>query len=334
MEQSAETQQNTEIAEDYPGAAEVVRTELYLPQLWSDSLTTSVAAALMAYRSDGGDSVRGEDLVNEIALEFRRILIMDAPKMPDTAAGVYIAVVRAIWQVTRRARLNRDAPHSVAHFLIALRAVRRFQAGILTAEICAALHDFCWNSATLKLQMPNRYRLEEALAVTLAALPPNELGPYWQNLQSENPQIRQSMRMGLKFFRSTHSVPHLLSTLENVPDHDIRAEIVDILEQIGEPSALPVLMRLKKQMALTDWTLSRHIGRAIKVIELHNRGHHFTNLLRSSDAPPVNDKELLRPAGEAQFNAERDRAELLRTENRTDEDTNTAANDKTPEETA
>ena len=333
MNQTTDIQQVSDTMADYPGAAKIVKTEWYLSYLWDDSLTISVDAALRAYRSDDGDSVRAEELVNKIALEFRRILVMDAPKMPETAAGVYIAVIRAVWQVLRQARLDRDQPHSVAYFLIALRAARRFQAGILTAEICAALHDFCWNSAALKLQMPDRYRLEDALALTLAALPPDELDAYWQNLQSDNPQIRQSMRFGLKFFRSTHAVPHLLSTLENVPDHEIRAKIVDILEQIGEPSAIPVLVRLKKQMALTDWPLSRHIGRAIKVIELHNRSHHYTNLLRSSDAPPVLEQELLRPAGTAQFDAERDRAELLRVENKPDTKTTAEMNRKTNAET-
>ena len=208
--------------------------------------------------------------------------------------------------------------------IVALRPVRRLKAGLITAEICAALHDFCWNSLVVKLKKPERFAIENALAVTLAALPPDELSAYWQNLQSNDARIRQSMRLGLKFFRSAHAAPHLLSTLENVPDHDIRAEIVDILEQIGEPSAIPVLMRLKKQMAQTDWPLSRHIGRAIKVIELHNRNHHFTNLLRSSDAPPISEKELLRPTTVAQFDIEIDRAELLRvpSENKTPNKTN------------
>ena len=95
---------------------------------------------------------------------------------------------------------------------------------------------------------------------------------------------------------------------------------MDILEQIGEPSALPALMRLKKQTAQTDWPLSRHIGRAIKIIERHDRNLNYTNLLRSSEAPPVNPAELLRPASAAQSDAERNRSELLRPDSETPKD--------------
>ena len=305
-------QSSDKIVDNFPCAASVMQTELYLPQLWDASLSASMAAALMAYRSDGGDSIRVEEPTNQTAMEFRRLLIADNPQLPETTAGIYMAVVRAAWQILRRARLDRQNPHWIAYFLVALRPVRRFQAGILTAEICAALHDFCWNGAIVKLKKPDRYRLEDALALTLAALPAGELGLYWENLQSDNPQIRQSMRYGLKFFRSAHAAPHLLATLEKVRDHDIRAEIVDILEQIGEPSAIPVLTRLKKETAVTDWPLSRQIGRAIKVIERQDRNLHYGTLLRPSEAPPTIVKELLRPAGFTPFHAERDRAELLR----------------------
>ncbi len=312
MTEPTEIQPNDDAAQDYPNAHSVLTTELYLPELWNASLDTSIAAALMAYRSDGDDSIQASEPLHETAMQFRRFLIADKPQMPQTAAGVYLAVLSAAWRVLRRARLDRQNPHWIAYFLIALRPVRRFQAGVLTAEICAALHDFLWDSRVAKLNKPDRYRLEDALAMTLAALPPGELIPYWQNLTSDNPQLRQSMRYGLKFFRSAHAVPHLLTTLENVPDHDIRAQIVDILEQIGEPSAIPVLMRLKKQTALTDWPLSRHIGRAIKVIERQDKNHHYGTLLRPSEAPPAIEKELLRPAGSANLDAERDRADLLR----------------------
>ena len=288
--------------------------------------------------------------VDAAALEFRRILLTDTPTMPKKTAEQRHAVVRAIWQNLRRTRLGEERPHLLndlsdanavyasglpveeipsrlddlksnksiwaARLIIAMQPVRLLRTGMMTIEICAALHDFRWNSAMVALSKPDRHAVEEALAITLAALPPDEMKDYWKNLQSGNPRIRQSMRLGLKFFRSAHAVPHLLATLEHVEDHDIRAEIVDILEQIGEPSALPVLMRLKKQTAQTDWPLSRHIGRAIKIIERHDRNLNYTNLLRSSGAPPANPDELLRPASAAQFDAERDKGELLRPENK------------------
>ena len=284
--------------------------------------------------------------VDAAALEFRRILLTDTPTTPETTAAQRLAVIRVVWQNLRRTRLGEERPHLIndlvdknavyasgilpeaiiaelntlksdksiwaARLIIAMQPVRRLRAGIMTLEICAALHDFRWNSAMLALSKPDRHAVEEALAITLAALPPDEMEAYWKNLQSDNPRIRQSMRLGLKFFRSAHAVPHLLATLEHVEEHDIRAEIVDILEQIGEPSALPALMRLKKQTAQTDWPLSRHIGRTIKIIERHDRNLNYTNLLRSSDAPPANAAELLRPASAAQFDAERDKGELLR----------------------
>ena len=336
-------QLNDSATERYPGTLHIAKTLPYLRQLWDESLTASVDAAAALYQSDNGDPIQNETLLNEIVLQFRRDLLTGTPRLPETEGMIYIAIVGAVWRTLRQARerlmrspfdqenatgfrkdfsseemlswwknIETDKVTAAESLLLALRPVRRLEAGVMTAEICVILRDFHQKHALLQLKKPERYYIENALALTLAAQPPDQLYAFWKYLQSDNPQIRQSMRFGLKFFRSAHAVPHLLTTLENVQDHDIRAEIVDILEQIGEPSALPVLARLKKETALTDWPLSRHIGRAIKIIERQDKNRPYGTLLRSSEAPPAIERQLLRPARAAQLDAERDRDELLR----------------------
>ena len=62
-----------------------------------------------------------------------------------------------------------------------------------------------------------------------------------------------------------------------------------------EPSAIPSLTRLHRETATTDWTLSRQIARAIRVIEKQNAGGNHRTLLRPAITPPVQDTYLMRP---------------------------------------
>jgi hypothetical protein len=207
--------------------------------------------------------------------------------------------------------------------------VRRLQVGLLTAEVCAALYDFDRGVWTPHLTKPQLWTIRCALAETIAALPPEEMGPFWEHLQSPDPRIRQAMRLGLTFLRSAHAVPHLIRGLESVPDHDTRAAIVDCLEEIGDPRALGALHRLRRETARTDWTLSRHIARAISVIERQNRGNQHRTLLRPTEPPDAPEAVLLRPAADAPDTvarrAEAEGTTLLRSVRPSEQ-----ANDETP----
>ena len=90
---------------------------------------------------------------------------------------------------------------------------------------------------------------------------------------------------------------------------------MECLEQIGDPHALPTFWPASAaRPPRADWTLSRQIARAIRVIEQQNPGAQVRVLLRPSDTPPDYDDLLLRPATNAPEDTATppDRAALLR----------------------
>lgn len=307
MDEQSLTEAMPELPE--PPPAVLSAWDSRLRTLWAASLGTALEAAEALYAPDGSDAAEIRPQVEEyVAAEFWRVLTARQPNMPEMPEARYFGVIAAVWRVHRTVRQSPAFPFVEEYLAVALRPVRRLHAGIMSAEVCTALYDFhrgWWANLT----KPQRYIIQVALAKTLAALPPDELGVFWQNLQSSETMMRQAMLLGLEYMRSEHAVPHLLYGLQTSPDHTTRAAIVDCLEQIGDPRAIAPLMQMRRDTALSDWTLSRHIARVLRVIEMHNRDGQHQTLLRPSTTPPEPGSSLLRPAADTPENVQRQEAE-------------------------
>lgn len=267
--------------------------------LWDPSLGRALQAAGELYRRDGADVVLNAEAAESLSGLFWRTLIGQQAHKPETVESRYCAVLHAVWFVLRAVRKAPANPVIVPNFVVALRPVRWLRAGALAPEICAALYDYNRGIWWPYLSRPQMWEIRMALARTIAALPPNEMDAFWENLQSADVGIRHAMLQGLEFLRSAHAVPHLLRGLERSGDHATRAAIVDCLEEIADPRAIAMLTRLRQETAHGDWTLSRHIARVIRVIEQQNRGRSHRTLLRPAQTPPQEAGSLLRPAASA-----------------------------------
>ena len=304
-----------------PDADALTRWDVCLRALWSPSLSVALAAAGDLFASD---TLRDEGGVeraatpgrveSHVCAEFWRLLTSRQTRVPDTALARYQCVAVTLWRLLRTMRQSPTAPFVEEHIAVAMRGARALHAGMLAPEVCATLYDFHRGLWTPHLTKPQLWILRTALAQTLAALPPDTLGPFWDGLQSQDTMMQRAMTLGLEFLKSAHAVPHLLVGLDRTRDHAVRASIVECLEQIGDPHALPTLARVRRETAGTDWTLSRQIARAIRVIEQQNPGAQVRVLLRPSDTPPDYDDLLLRPAANAPEDTATppDRAALLR----------------------
>lgn len=282
--------------------------------LWDTSLGRALQAAGELYQWDGEDGYPHSETVEALSLAFWRALARRHTHMPEFVETRYYAVLRAVCMVLRAVRQSSANQAMIQNFVVALRPVRQLHAGALTREICDILYDYhrgIWQPDLSKAQM---WIIRNALARTIAALPPNEMDAFWENLQSADVGIRHAMLQGLEFLRSAHAVPHLLRGLERSGDHATRAAIVDCLEEIADPRAIAMLTRLRQETAHGDWTLSRHIARVIRVIEQQNRGRSHRTLLRPAQTPPQEADSLLRPAADSPDAAHRgaENALLLR----------------------
>lgn len=282
--------------------------------LWDTSLSRALQAAGELYQRDGADVVLDTEVAETLPLIFWRTLTSQQPHMPETVETRYVAILRAVWLVLRAVRNAPANPSMVPNLVVALRPVRWLRAGALTPEICAALYDYNRGVWWPYLSMPQMWEIRTALARTIAALPPDEMDAFWENLCSPDTARRHAMLEGLKFLRSAHAVPHLLRGLERSGDHAIRSAIVDCLEEIADPRAIATLARLRQETAHGDWTLSRHIARAIRVIEQQNRGRSHRTLLRPAQTPPEEAASLLRPAADSSDAPDGQGKQLLRPE--------------------
>lgn len=311
-----------------PDGDALARWDVCLRALWSPSLSIALAAAGDLFASDtlrdegGGQRTATPGRVeSHVCAEFWRLLTSRQTRVPQSALARYQCVAVTLWRLLRTMRQSPTAPFVEEHLAVAMRAVRALHAGMLTPEVCAALYDFHRGLWTPHLSKPQLWILRTALAQTLAALPPDTLGPFWDGLQSTDSMMQRAMTQGLDFLRAAHAVPHLLVGLEQTREHVTRVAIVECLEQIGDPHALPVLARVRRETAASDWTLSRLIARTIRVIEQQNPGAQVRILLRPSNTPPDYDDLLLRPAPDAPPDTQTppDRAALLRPANSTEE---------------
>jgi hypothetical protein len=194
---------------------------------------------------------------------------------------------------------------------VALRPIRQQRIGVLTDEVCETFYDYDRGRWAANLTRPDHFTIRTALAATLAALPAQEITSYWEKLQFGTPLMRRALWMGLEFLRDAHAASSLMFGLTYCMDHAVQAAIVDHLEQIGDACALPLLHRLRRETATTDWTLSRHLARAISAIERQNAGQNARTLLRPTTEVPEDESSLLRPLTE-EARAALERQTLLR----------------------
>jgi hypothetical protein len=291
---------------DLPPSSESL--DAIFTRLWSEKLSESLAAADFLYAPDNDRSLAWPDAQERVGLHFWRLLMKVAPRMPNLPEARFQAISQSIYRVVRIVRETPTDDRVEEFYAVALRPIRRLQLGSLTEEVCAGLIDYQrgqWHPYLTRSQL---HVIESALARTVAALPPDDMEPFWTNLLSENSITRNAMLLGLRHISAAHAVPPLLHGLEEITDHTTRTAIVDHLEKIAEPSAIPTLARLRRETASTDWTLSRQIGRAIRVIEKQNADVEQRVLLRPIAPPLDQDHTLLRPMTTAHSN---DPADLL-----------------------
>ncbi len=277
-------------------------------ELWSGDAALVTDTALRLFAPLPGEPANPAEASRIFAQEFSTRLKQDFPHLPGDERAIRRVLIMLVGTMLKRERTVPSSQFRHLRYLAILRPVRRLHAGELTEEICAGLYDYHRGVWEGRLSRYELYCVRVGLAQTLSDLPPDDLGFFWKTLREGDTMHRHAMLHGFSFLRSSHSVPHLLEGFRRSPEHTIRAAIVDCLEQIGVPEALPMLIELKRETAYTDWTLSRHIARAIRVIEMHNRNHIQQQLLRPTSPPPQDDRGLLRPA----LDNEIEQKELLR----------------------
>ncbi len=262
---------------------------------WDVPMQTAWSSGSDAFQAlfalEGEDIIPG-DVRLKVAIELRHRLLEACPDMPPSVLSRQDAFAEALRHLLSTL-LELPPPMSVELAIAAaLRAVSRLRLGTVADSVCGILYALHRGHWAPYLSTPRIWTLRMALAGALCALPPESLQTFWRDFESPDPMLQNAMRLGLEFLRAGHAVPHLLAGLESSREHTTRARIVDCLEQIAEPSAIPTLVRLRQATAKSDWTLSRHIARCIRVIEQQNKEEHERLLLRPSEAAAG----LLRPA--------------------------------------
>lgn len=228
----------------------------------------------------------------QVVKECRRLMLRSYPEMPSSESARASAFAGTIARLLQSMLALPPPEHVEVQILVALRPIHRLEMSSLGPTVCRLLYALRRGHWVPYLTTPQLWIIRTALAETLPALPPESLRLFWKELESSDPMIQSAMRLGLEFLRAAHATPHLLLGLELSGEHITRSRIVDCLEQIAEPSAIPALVRLRLATAETDWTLSRQIARCIRVIEQQNSGENERLLLR----PSGNADGLLRPA--------------------------------------
>jgi hypothetical protein len=177
-----------------------------------------------------------------------------------------------------------------------LRAVGRLREGAACEELCLWLLDY-HRGRFAELPLPVRNAIADGVSGALAHLPAGSLRPFWDRLSGADALARNAMLIGLDAICAAHASAHLLAGIEQCTDHRTRSLIVDCLEEVGDPEAIPGLARLHRETAQSDWTLSRKIDRAIRAIDHRNLGGDGRTLLRPTGL--LEDGDLVRPASDA-----------------------------------
>ncbi len=270
-------------------------------------------AAFALYSPDGLDSpyLHAEDAPRR-AIANLLLTALSSPELSEPK-GHIVAMGRVLQQIRERPIQEFDS----AELAVALRPIRVLKLEDLADDVCETLYDFYRGRWAAKLSRPDNYTIRTAIATTLAALPPHSLTPYWDRFQFGDTMTRSAMSHGLEFLRANHAALSLLFGLTYCSIHTLQAAIVDCLEQIGDPQALPTLHRLRRETAFSDWTLSRHLSRAIAVIERQNAGQQERTLLRPTSELSDDTDSLLRPLAD-EVRREREHQTLLRSRTSTD----------------
>ena len=275
---------------------ESVTLQTILDALFSPNENRRCQTAFWLYAPDGHDSpyLPSEDEPRrKMATLF--LTVWNARELAPTDNSSLALAIQAVLSLVRETPV---LTFSAAELAVALRPIRILHLGELTEDVCQTLYDFYRGRWTAKLSRPDHYTIQTAIATTLVAIPPHQLAPFWNHLQKGKPLMQRAMRPGLEYLRAGHAVSSLLCGLTICTDHALQGAIVDCLEQIASPECLPILHRLRRETATTDWTLSRHLARAIAVIERQNIGQYARILLRPTTALPEDPESLLRPFSE------------------------------------
>lgn len=265
------------------------------PNLWN-SISERRGEAISRLYAPVTPTERGApDAEAIVTAIFCQTLQSLSPAMPSSSS----VRQRIVWKVilhTFHSLRSEDPPaSSIEPLAVSLRPSRLSRSETLSREVCALLSDFHHGRWAALLTLPQEYLLESAIARALSSMPPVSLEELWDSLNYEPDRERGVVMRGVAHLRATHATAALLHGLRLSDNHALKMVMVEALEEISEPESLCTLRKLYRETAEYDWTLSKRIGRAIRIIERQYNLTLDSSLPRPARAPANNDLNLLRP---------------------------------------
>ncbi|MCW3054054.1 MAG: hypothetical protein JWN14_3224, partial [Chthonomonadales bacterium] len=248
--------------------------------------------------------------------------------LPPTPEGRYLIVVRALQEeLTNVAKLVADSVSTAAEtkILVQVLTVARI---LLPAELHAPVCEFlAANSRGRKDaplggdSLPYQGLVIDNIYWFLGALPSDRIPAFWAMLRDET--ISRELWPALRRIRGRGAVPYLLDLLpaaddvqgDSVMNLDGQKEVIQVLKEIGDLRAVPVLQAMEKRLLpppeekpefQSTWDramsktwrerndLARTAGQAARHI-LRFSGEAAAQLLRPSDMSAQRGETLLRP---------------------------------------
>ncbi len=265
--------------DDDPGVARLAASTLYAPRDKNDQLRTETEAALIE--------------------EFLRRLYGLTPSQPIPATERIDAVSRAARTLIKTLQIDPRIPFLEERAAFVLRPIGKLTGWWQADVVCELLYDLYRGIWAPHLTKPQGWSLRDSIARALCTLRSEILTPLWNGLESDDALRRGAMLLGIEFLNEAHAIPSLLYGLGYSRNHVVRSRVVNYLEQIGDASSLPRLAQIRRETAYSDWTLSRQIARAMRVIERSSQDSAHRILLRPALAPTEAEYMLLRPAAES-----------------------------------
>ncbi len=267
-----------------------------LPRLWeTDDVAASQAAVSLFASPENSISPHRTEVIQQLTTDFLHVLTSFSPQMPISLDNRRDAVIGALKMLLGNLLKYASKPFIEEYVDIALLPVISLESGEFADIICSFLLDYASGVWTPHLTKPQLYVIEKSIARSLAALPYDQMDIYWLKMQDGMEAESAAMRLGLGYLSAAHAVEHLVYGLVFLKEHTLRKDILLRLEEIADSRCLPALMKMKQEMSLTDWTLTRLIIRVIKVIEMVHRDEYQRTLLRASDEKQVAADQLLHP---------------------------------------
>ena len=274
-------------------------SESTLFRLWDeDRQTAGLAARALYAQSEKSDRLR-EETETALIEEFLYLLYALSASRPVTVPSRLDIVTEAALQLVRTIQSDPRLTFLEERAAFALRPIGRLSGWWRAEIVCDLLYDLYRGLWAPHLTKPQIWSLRDSIALALAALPPETLLPLWNGLQRDDGLRRGAMMMGIELLNGEHAVAALVFGLGYSRDHMVRSLVVNYLEQIGDASCLPRLAEVRRETAYFDWTLSRQIARAMRIIERSSQGSADRILLRPADAPSDLEYMLLRATAEA-----------------------------------